>query len=284
MILQDYFTKITFWSSIEMLLYGIIVGYFFLLFFYFTLIRFRTSKKLYWLFFSLLFLCLGIGRVFFIVYYYYAPELEGSISIDELIEFLMLNYRLATFFTWMGIACAVGILGILLFPPDTQIEEKSSGTIKDWFRNKNNIKYIIRGCLIVIPVIIGILALTLSDRLFIDPDFVDDYGISSDYPINVDIFGWEYPIGRFLLNFVFLPIFVALIPFIFIYLAWKTFGVLRKSYALNAIGFLLYFIGRILQGALEIANLPHFQAITPPLIILLALLIMVIANNYEQLK
>ncbi len=283
MIFQDTFNYFTFWSSIEMLLYGIIVGYFFLLFFYFTLIRFRTSKKLYWLFFSLLFLCLGIGRVFFIIYYHYAPELFPDLSGEEVVEFLMLNYRYATFFTWIGIACAVGVLGILIFPPDTEIE-KTETSLKDWFRNKNNIKILIRIGLIAIPVIIGILALTLSDRLFMDPDFKDlPYNISIDL-ITVKIGGWEYPLGRLLLNFVLLPLFVTLIPFIFLYLAWKTFGVLRKSYTLNAIGFFLYFIGRILQGALEVANLPHLGAIMPPLIILLALLIMVIANNYEQLK
>ncbi len=283
MILEDYFTNFTFWSSIEMLLYGIIVGYFFLLFFYFTLIRFRTSKKLYWLFFSLLFLCLGIGRIFFIIYYYYAPELHTGTNDLEVVSFLMLNYRLATFFTWIGIACAVGVLGILFFPPDTEIE-KTENSLKDWFRNKNSIKILIRIGLIAIPVIIGILALTLSDRLFIDPDFLDDYPLITIEPITVKIGAWEYPIGRFLFNFVLLPLFVTLIPFIFLYLAWKTFGVLRKSYALNAIGFFLYFLGRILQGALEVANLPHLGAIMPPLIILLALLIMVIANNYEQLK
>ena len=282
MIFQDTFNYFTFWSSIEMLLYGIIVGYFFLLFFYFTLIRFRTSKKLYWLFFSLLFLCLGIGRVFFIIYYHYAPELFPDLSGEEVVEFLMLNYRYATFFTWIGIACAVGVLGILIFPPDTEIE-KTENSLKDWFRNKNNIKILIRIGLIAIPVIIGILALTLSDSLFMDPDFPDEYGITIDL-ITVKIGGWEYPLGRLLLNFVLLPLFVTLIPFIFLYLAWKTFGVLRKSYALNAIGFFLYFLGRILQGALEVANLPHLGAIMPPLIILLALLIMVIANNYEQLK
>jgi len=106
-----------------------------------------------------------------------------------------------------------------------------------------------------------------------------------DNIIKVLIGSWEYPLGRFLFNFIFMPSFLALIPFIFLYLAWKTFGVLRKSYALNAIGFLLYFIGgRILQGVLDVAALPHVRAILPPLIILLALLILVIANNYEQLK
>jgi hypothetical protein len=234
-----------------------------------------------------LFICFGIGRVFFIIYYFYVPELWTGTNGNEIVAFLMLIYRLATFFTWLGTAGAVGVLGILLFPPDTQIEksEEKGYSFKEWFRNKNNIKIFIRIALIIIPIVIGILALTLTDALFMDPEFESVYTDASlPTLITVNIFGWEYPVGRFLLNFVFMPLFVAIIPFIFLYLAWKTFGVLRRSYALNAIGFFLYFIGRILQGALDIALLPHVRAILPPLIILLALLILVLANNYEQLK
>jgi hypothetical protein len=246
--------------------------------------RYRTSKKPYWLFFSLFFLCFGLGRVFFIVYYFYAPELYPESNAVEVVAFLMLNYRLATFFTWMGTACAVGVLGILLLPPETQSPKETEGKSKEeWLKNKNNKKIIIRIGLICIPLIIGILALVLSDSLFMDPDLPDDYGIIVTLD-TITIGSWEYPIGRFLLNFIFMPLSVVFIPFIFIYLAWKTFGVLRKSYALNAIGFFLYFIGRILQGALDVAALPHLGATMPPLIILLALLILVMANNYEQLK
>ncbi len=287
MLFQD-FQYLGFWEAIEMGLYFIIVGYFFLLFFYFLFIRYRTSKKLYWLFFSLFFLCFGIARVFFIVYYFFGPELFDGVNSTEIVAFLMLNFRLATFFTWIGVACAVGVLGILLFPPETQEEKPGEKSLKAWFKNRKNIKLLVRIGLIVIPVIIGILALTLSQWLFIDPDFVlplpDGYGIP-DNIIKITIGSWEYPLGRFLFNFIFMPLFLTLIPFIFLYLAWKTFGVLRKSYALNAIGFILYFGGgRILQGALDVATLPHLRAVMPPLIILLALLILVIANNYEQLK
>ncbi|MHA1987042.1 MAG: hypothetical protein ACW98D_10420 [Promethearchaeota archaeon] len=281
MIFQETpFQYFSFWDGIEMGLYFIIVGYFILLFFYFMFIRYRTSKKPYWLFFSLFFICFGLGRVFFIIYYFYAPELYTGSNGAEVVAFLMLNYRLATFFTWMGTACAVGVLGILLIPPDTPSQQKTKG---EWFKNKNNQKILIRIGLIVLPIIIGILALVLPDNLFMDPDFPGDYGISITLE-TIQIGTWTYPIGRFLLNFIFMPLSVVFIPFIFIYLAWKTFGVLRKSYALNAVGFFLYFIGRILQGALDVAALPHLRASMPPLIILLALLILVIANNYEQLK
>jgi hypothetical protein len=70
----------------------------------------------------------------------------------------------------------------------------------------------------------------------------------------------------------------------FFYLAKKTFGVIRKSYALNGIGFLIYYTGRILYSVLGVLNAPHTQAILPPLIILLSLLIIVIANSFEALK
>ncbi len=279
MIFQDFlFQYFSLWDFIESGLYFMIVGFFLILCFYFLFIRYRISKKIYWLFFGLFFVCLGIGRVFFIIYYFYAPELE-------IVAFLMINYRFATFFTWIGTACAVGVLGILLFPPETEPEKKSDQpkTVKNWFKNKDNVKLLIRIVLIAIPVIIGILALTLSDELFMDPDFVDKYNLTINL-VTIQIGSWTYPLGRFLLNFIFQPLFLALIPVIFIYLAWKTFGVLRKSYALNAIGLLLYYSGRILHGALIVANYPHFRATLPPLIILLALIILVIANNYEQLK
>jgi len=284
MLFQD-FQYLGFWEAIEMGLYFIIVGYFFLLFFYFLFIRYRTSRKLYWLFFSLFFLCFGIARVFFIVYYFFGPELFNGSNDTEVVAFLMLNFRYATFFTWMGVACAVGVLGILLFPPEIKEENKGKKSLVEWFKNRKNLELLIRIGLFVLPIIIGILALTLPDGLFMDPDFLNDYPLIDVDLILIRFGSWEYPLGRFLFNFIFMPLFLVLIPFIFLYLAWKTFGVLRKSYALNAIGFLLYFIGgRIMQGVLDVATLPHLRAVMPPLLILLALLILVIANNYEQLK
>jgi hypothetical protein len=202
----------------------------------------------------------------------------------ELVQILMLLYRLATFSTWMGIACMMGVFGILIFPPITEegISSEKSDTkskIKEILRNMN-VRFLIKICLIVIPIIVGILALTLPDSVLMDPDIRDQYLPSFQL---IMIFDW-YPAGRAVLNFILLPLMVFLIPFIFVYLALKTFGVLRRSYALNAIGFFIYFSGRIVQGLLETFGFPHVRAILPPLLILLSLLIIVIANNYEQLR
>ena len=280
------FQSFTFWDKVESGLYFVIVGYYFLIFAYFLLMRFRTSKKYYWLFFSLLFLFLAAGRVFFIIYYFFAPDLEGTISSVALVDLLMIQYRFATFCTWMGIASLMGVFGILIFPPITEMDVDDSSIkfktkIKKILKNKN-IRIFMRVVLIAIPIVVAILALSLSDLLLMDPEFVEEYlsGVDPGLVLIFDI----YPAGRAVINFVLLPLFVAIIPFLFIYLAVKTFGVLRRSYALNAIGFFIYFLGRILQGLFDSLNLAHVEAIMPPLLILLSLLIIVIANNYEQLR
>ena len=244
--------------------------------------RYRTSKRFYWLYFSFLFLFLAIGRFFFIVYYFYAPELNVSDPI-QIVSTLMIYYRLATFSTWLGIACLMGVLGILIFPPLTDIPVSQSGGFKGKIQilvKKKYVRVALKSSLIIIPIFVAIAALFMPDALLMDPKFADDYGVNPSFFIT--IFG--YPVGRALLNFVLLPIFVAIIPFLYIYLATRTFGVLRRSYALNAIGFLIYFLGRILDGLFGNIGWPHVDAVVPPLLILLSLLIIVIANNYEQLK
>ncbi|MFX1339027.1 MAG: hypothetical protein ACFFDK_10490 [Promethearchaeota archaeon] len=280
MIFESNFRYFGFFDAIEMGLYFVIVGYYFLIFAFFLLMRFRTSKRLYWLFFSFLFLFLAAGRVFFIIYYFFIPELQGSMGNVQLADLLMLFYRLAQFFSWLAVACLMGVLGVLLFPPEAEPDSKSNkDTTERIITLTPNLKIILRIILIAVPVFIGILTLVLPDNLFMDPEIVERYNLD----IELETI-WGFPIGIFIINLVLLPIFIIAIPFLFIYLAIKTYGVLRKSYALNAIGFLLYYIGRLLQGVFEIARYPHLESTVPPLIILLSLLIIVIANNYEQLR
>ncbi|MBD3195107.1 MAG: hypothetical protein GF317_08640 [Candidatus Lokiarchaeota archaeon] len=282
------FSFFSFFDSIELGLYFVIIGYYFLIFAYFMVMRFRISKKLYWFFFSILFLALAASRLFFIITDFYIPELQGSVSSEQIVGLLMINYRFATFCTWMATTFLMGVLGILLFPPDSTLEnqeiDKDSHFIIVFIKeNETYVRYFLRICLFIFPLIIGILALTLPDTLIMDPSIPGDYSYSIDLQL-IEIAGWSYPVGRFVLNFILQPLFVAIVPFIYSYLAWKTFGVLRRSYGLNALGFFIYYVGRITQGLFEVLNWPHIQAIVPPLLILLALLLIVIANSFETLK
>jgi len=284
MIFQGNFQYFDIWDAVESGLYYAIVGFYFLIFAYFFLMRFRTSKKFYWLYFSLLFLCLAAGRVFFITYYFYIPELLGTMPNLELVGLLNILYRLATFSTWLGIACLMGVFGTLIFPSFTEeIKPSEKEDLKfkvKMFLRKNHVRITFKILLILFPIVIGILALTLPDSLFMDPDFN-----KAPYNVGIELITiLGYPAGRFVLNFIFLPLMVIVIPILFVYLALKTFGVLRKSYALNACGFFIYFIGRIAQGLLDTVGFYHVRALLPPLLILLSLLIIVIGNHYEQLK
>ncbi|MHA1147059.1 MAG: hypothetical protein ACTSR8_02330 [Promethearchaeota archaeon] len=289
MILNETFKHFTFWDAIESGLYFIIVGYYFLIFAYFILMKFRTTKKLYWLFFSLVFIFLAAGRLFFIGLYFFIPE-NTTMTSAEMAAILMLYYRLATFCTWMATSCLMGMLGILLFPPEAQTEALDKKTIGDAggeikLQDKSKLteqqKIIIRLILIIVPIVIGCLALFLPDNLIMTKDIKEDYNVDIDIIYMGSI---EYPLGRALLNFVFMPLLVFIIPFLFFYLGLKTFGVLRQSYWLNCLGFIIYFAGRISQGLLTFIGAEHTAAILSPMLILASLLIIVIANNYEQLK
>ncbi len=284
MIFQGNFQYFDIWDSIESGLYYAIVGFYFLIFAYFLLMRFRTSKKIYWLYFSLLFLCLAAGRVFFIVYYFYIPELLGTMTNLELVGLLMIQYRFATFSTWLGIACLMGVFGTLIFPSyNEEVKTSEKDDLKSKIKRvlkRNNVRISLKILLILFPIVIGILALTLPDSLFMDPDFNN-----APYNVGIELITiFNYPAGRFVLNFILLPLMVLVVPILFGYLALKTFGVLRRSYALNALGFFIYFFGRISQGLMETLGFYHVRAVLPPLLILLSLLIIVIANHYEQLK
>ncbi len=275
--------NLTNWDGLELMLYGIVLGYNVLIFFYFIFIKYRNSKKLYWVFFGCIFLSLAIGRLFFQMYYFFVPA-QGENPITG--QALMTCYRLATFFTWIGIACALGVLGILLFPSilDKEREINEQNKIKKaiiMFFHNDTRRLVYRVIMIIIPIIVGIIALVLPDSFLMDPDFNDSYFISDPIPL-VTVF--NYPVGRLWLNWILLPILVFLIPLMFLLLAYKTFGVLRKSYLLNGIAFLIYFAGRILQGAFDSLELPHMRAYIPPLLIIISLILFVMANSVSELK
>ncbi|MFX1237058.1 MAG: hypothetical protein ACFFAS_12595 [Promethearchaeota archaeon] len=277
----EYDMGLTNWEAIELGLYFLAIGYYILLFFYFMVLKFRVSKKMYWVYFAGVSLFLALGRVCFLFHYFFVPPFGSTPEVGEL---LMIWYRFATFFSWMGISSAMGVLGILLLPTpidkDREIKEESEikQKLKVFFNNDTR-RLVVRGILIIVPIIIGIFALILPNELFIDPDLIVKYGMSVD-PILIG----NYPVGRFLYNVIFLPLLVFLIPFMFIILARRTFGVLRKSYALNGLGFMIYFAGRLCQFLFESLGWPHMKATIPPLLIIASLLILAIANNVEQLK
>ncbi|HMF32348.1 MAG TPA: hypothetical protein VKK79_13085, partial [Candidatus Lokiarchaeia archaeon] len=101
-MLQSYCFDYT--ASILIGFYFVIIGYYFLLFAFFLVVRFRKTKKQYWLFFSLFFLLLAMSGGFFVITDFYIPAPANLPA-----------WRIATMFAWLAVACMVEILAILLF-------------------------------------------------------------------------------------------------------------------------------------------------------------------------
>ncbi len=248
---------IGFRASITMGFYYVAVGYYFLLFAYFLLIRFRKTKRMYWLCFSIFFLMLALSGGFFIAHDYYI--------LDPYTEYtaLTLFWRIASFFAWLAIACMVEILAILMFTGNNS-----------WVRR-------IKIGLPLIYVAIALVVLfVIPDQLICEtcPGMVENQFL-------VMAFSYSYPEGRFWLNGIILPVTTVLFPVLFFYLGFKSAGVIRRSSILNGLGSLLYFLGRLLQPLPIIATSEHLVLmLLPPSLILISLLILTIANQFEHLK
>ncbi len=236
--------------------YYVAVGYYFLLFAYFLIIRFRKTKRMYWFFFSLLFLMLALSGGFFIAHDYYIPDPGINYAMSTFL------WRIASFFAWLAIACIVEILAILMFTGN-----------KSWVRR-------VKIGLPLIYVVIAVVLFLLPDQSICQtcPGMVENEFLRT-------VFGYSYPEGRFWLNGIILPVTTVLFPVLFFYLGFKSAGVIRRSSILNGLGFLLYFLGRLLQPLPIIAISEHLGIILlPPTLILISLLILAIANQFEHLK
>lgn len=242
-------------DSFGLSLYFTIIGYYFLVAVVFFM-RFVHSdpKKPYWAWFSLFFLFLAGSRALFIVHdYYIAP------SPAQLIW-----WRLATICAWLAVSMLAGILSILLV---TGKDKKAK---------------ILRTVIPLLPVIAAVVVAILPDVYVAEPEQLADPSTMVGAPLAMLA---DYPVGRFYLNVVFLPLITILIPICFFYLGFRSIGVIRRSSYLNGLGFLIYYLGRSLQSVLEPLGYSEMtQAITPPLVILLGVLFIALANQYEQLK
>nr|MDO8114401.1 hypothetical protein [Candidatus Sigynarchaeota archaeon] len=214
-------------------LYFAVIGYKFLMFGYFLIIRYRKSKRIYWLYFSLFFIFLAVSRVGYLFYDYF---IDPADTFNRL-----LAWRFANITGWVAVASLSGILSTLLFTGESKLHM----AIKKIFP--------------LIPLGIAVHIIFIPDSWIYSPSALLTWGIAKWY-MNVGI----------------MPIYIFLLPIMFFYLAKKSAGTLQRSFFINGLGLFLYYAVRAVQ------------AITPslwwPLLILLAILLMAFANQYEHLK
>lgn len=245
------------YESLSLGLYFTVVGYLFLLAVYFLLIRYRNTKRNYWLFFGLFFVFLTLSRSFFIVHDFFVPEPQRRILV----------WRIATIFAWCAVSMLAGILSILLFTgKDTKVK-------------------VARIVVPLLPLIVVVVLVVIPNAyIIIRSEWLDIDPNVPYVPSPIEHIA-SYPAGRFWINVVILPLITILVPVAFVYLGVKSVGVIRRSSYLNGLGFLIYYVGRSLQNVIDSLVGPGFtRAVLPPLVILLGILFIVLANQYEHLK
>jgi len=249
--------------AMSMGLFFVVVGYQFLLFCYFLLIKYRKTKKIYWIYFSLFFLLIALSRVFFVVYDYTMPFALELVESDPLLP-LKVN-RWAQFTGWLAVATLVGLLSTLLF---TKEDDKLHKTLRILFPS--------------IVVVLAFLFFILPPESLIDPSYhMYQAPFSIDHGLDLSSVTMVLgkPLGLFILNYVILSILTFLLPILFFFLAYRSVGVIRRSSFLSGLGFLVYFIGRSLQPVLVwMGSSILTQSLLPPLIILLGLLFLALGN------
>lgn len=260
--------KMGYWDAISMGLYFIIIGYQFLLCFYFLFTRYRKTKKPYWMYFSLFFLFIGISRSIFVIYDFLMPFSIDQINADPYYPFHI--HKWASFFGWLGAAMLVAILTTLLFTDEKKVH-----------------KYI-KTIAPLVVIILGSLYLILPPELLLNTKYYTDHGIPLPEGFQVIPWGNIFPVqgaAHSILSIVILPLLNFLLPLIFFYIAYKSIGVIKYSSILNGFGFIVYYFGR---SALTILMLfreyvsEMTLALFPPIFIMLGILLLAIANLILQ--
>ena len=91
-------------STVESIVFGlwfVVVGYYWLLFGYYLIFRYPENRSIFNLAIALFFLSLAVGRGFYVVFDFYAPNI--------------LWWRLGTFFQWVGLSCVSAAIAVKLF-------------------------------------------------------------------------------------------------------------------------------------------------------------------------
>nr|MDO8084767.1 hypothetical protein [Candidatus Sigynarchaeum springense] len=225
-------------QTLSIALYFTVIGFKFLLFSYFLLIRFRKTKRMYWLYFSLFFIFLAASRVFYLMYDFF-------FGVDD----KNLAWRFANSAGWLSVAMLSGILSTLLFTGESKLHQ------------------ILKKVFPLVPIGIAVFILFFPDIWIYDTN---------------GLFFWGA--GKLVLNVIVLPIYIVLLPFMFFYLAKRSAGTLQRSFLLNGLGLLMYYIVRAVQPVLAGMTWSGTAMMLPPLLILLSILIITFANQYESLK
>ncbi|WXG40262.1 MAG: hypothetical protein WED07_05490 [Candidatus Freyarchaeum deiterrae] len=271
------------------------IGFYLLIFVYLYFFKWRQTKNIFLLCLGVFFLCLTVGRGFFMFNdFFLVPEIF-PISTDSPLLYALINpmywgvplpwivwinplyWRLGSFWEWIALGWLT--VGISI----TLIDNKT-----------------LRRIVPVIPLLAAFVIILLPEDLlfsfgigqinYFAPEFIFTQQplitfLNYEFPTLLGFIyqpsGWAYIV----MNYGLAAIYAITVPLIFFYVAWQGIGTIRKRGLLLGFGFTIYYVGRVIQATLIKTYLPEvISTILAPALAMIALVLIYYGIRYEEVE
>ncbi|MGQ9721941.1 MAG: hypothetical protein ACUVXA_11535 [Candidatus Jordarchaeum sp.] len=268
-------------DSIGLGLWFATISFYLLLFVYLYFFKWRQTKNIFLLSLGVFFICLAIGRIFFMIHDFFLVPTVIPVYGGAL-HYFVINpwyWRLGSFWEWIALGWLT--LGMTM----TLLEKR-------WLqRIIPVIPFIASFVILLVPEDL-LFSFELEQLNYFVPQFIFtenplitylNFGISSQIPM---INGFLYqPSGMVYVttNYFLAALYALIIPLIFFYVAWQGIGTIRKRALLLGFGFTIYYVGRVLQATLIRTYLPTaLSIILAPALAMIALILIYYGIRYEE--
>nr|MDO8082708.1 hypothetical protein [Candidatus Freyarchaeota archaeon] len=267
-------------ESVGLGLWFATIGFYLLISVYLYFFKWRQTKNIFLLCLGVFFLCLAVGRVFFIVNDFFLVPEVFPINMNSLLVYALINpwyWRLGSFWEWIALGWLTVGMSITL------IENK-----------------ILQRTVPVIPFLAAFIIILVPENLLFSFGigqlnyFVPEF-IFLQQPLIAYLY-YEIPILTgfifqpsgmvyFIMNYVLAALYAIMVPLIFFWVAWQGIGTIRKRALLLGFGFTIYYVGRVIQATLIRTYLPTaLSIILAPALAMIALILIYYGIRYEEVE
>jgi hypothetical protein len=280
-------------DSIGLGLWFATMGFYLLIFVYLYFSKWRQAKNIFLLCLGVFFLCLTVGRVFFVindfllvpvvlptstlVLYTLINPMYWSIPLPWIVWINPWFWRLGSFWEWIALGWIT--VGVSI----TLIENKTIQRIVPV------IPFLAAFIILLVPEDL-LFSFEIGQSNYFVPELIFTQSpliafLSYEFPT---IWGFIYQPSGFvyiIMNYILAPLYAIVIPLIFFYVAWQGIGTIRKRGLLLGFGFTIYYVGRVIQATLIQTYLPAaFSTILAPALAMVALVLIYYGVRYEEAK
>jgi hypothetical protein len=267
-------------ESIGLGLWFATIGFYLLISIYLYFFKWKQTKNIFLLCLSVFFLCLTVGRVFFIVNdFFLVPEIFPT-GMNFLFVYALVNpwyWRLGSFWEWIALGWLTVGMSITLI--ENRILQRTVPVIP----------FLAAFIIILAPENllfsfgIGQIHYFVPELIFLQQPLV--VYLYYEIPILTGFIFQPSGIVYVSMNYVLAALYAIMVPLIFFWVAWQGIGTIRKRALLLGFGFTIYYVGRVIQAALIRTYLPTaLSIILAPALAMIALILIYYGIRYEEVE